>query len=158
MMSVLYSIAMLAVIPPESELVAARPEFPQTPAAPMAKVIPSPTGEAITPVRVCPKRGTGTLHLASESGNRHDIREPVPVFGQTLMAGMGEPAGEVIFLPGGLEYFDPHHCNPAAQPTCGPFWGILGGRPLLPRYPVGQRYYRTHRYDLYRELDYPWHR
>jgi len=125
MMSVLYSIAILAVIPPESELVAARPEFPQMPAAPMAKVIPSSTGEAIT---------------------------------GPVIAGMSEPVGEVIFLPGAPQYFDPHHCNPAAQPTCGPFWGILGGRPLIPRYPVGQRYYRTHRYDPHRELDYPWHR
>ncbi len=33
---------------------------------------------------VGPKRGTGTLHLESVSDTRHDIREPVPVFGQTL--------------------------------------------------------------------------
>jgi len=33
---------------------------------------------------VCPKRGTGTLNPASGLGKRHDIREPVPVFGQTL--------------------------------------------------------------------------
>jgi len=44
------------------------------------------TSEIPRPLRACPKRGTGTLHLASESGNRHDIREPVPVFGQTLIA------------------------------------------------------------------------
>ena len=36
--------------------------------------------------RACPKRGTGTLHLESGLGKGHDIREPVPVFGQTLRA------------------------------------------------------------------------
>ncbi len=36
------------------------------------------------PLGVCPKRGTGTLHFVSVFGTSQNIREPVPVFGQTL--------------------------------------------------------------------------
>ena len=53
-------------------------------------------GHGVRRLRACPKRGTGTLHLASESGNRHDIREPVPVFGQTLSGSPRRGRGEAV--------------------------------------------------------------
>jgi len=53
--------------------------------------------------RACPKRGTGTLHLESGLGKRHDIREPVPVFGQALTGVIASMAAQANFLADHLE-------------------------------------------------------
>ncbi|MFW5692716.1 MAG: WD40 repeat domain-containing protein, partial [Thermoguttaceae bacterium] len=47
---------------------------------------------------VCPKRGTGTLHPESAAGDTHDVREPVPDFGQTLRELPAGHRGHVISL------------------------------------------------------------
>jgi hypothetical protein len=117
MTSIICATLLLGVIPPDGELVAARPEDPTA--------SPTTTPEVIE----TPEIVGGT----------------VPIGGPTA-----------VVVP--MERFAPMpaHCDPTAQPRCMRPWGILGGRPLIPRYPVYQGYYRTHGYDLYRALDYPW--
>ncbi|MFW6124738.1 MAG: hypothetical protein ACOC46_01210 [Pirellulales bacterium] len=81
-------------------------------------------------------------------------RPPAPL--EIVPAAPPAPVEVWTAVPAPRGWPAPGRPHPAAQPDCGCLWGILGGRPLLPRYPVDQAYYRTHSYDLYREFDYPW--
>ncbi len=54
--------------------------------------------------RVCPKRGTDTLHLLSALGTSHGIREPVAVFRQTLQClGLALVLAGLLFQPATAE-------------------------------------------------------
>lgn len=137
-------IALIGVIPPADELVAARH------GAGTEKVAMRPVAENQQEPQTAP--GPDPAY-SNDPAHVILVQPSVPA---------GHPGGGQVWrMPitgGGYRAMGlrPPHFQPTAQPYSLGIWGILGGRPLLPRYPADHAYHRTHGYDLYKRLDYPW--